>query len=237
MEVTISISAKRCAAVLGVVVAILIAASLGATLLSFVTLDEPAISKIRDSLVRLIWVDEEGNVPAWFSASLLLLCSVLLAAIGAVTRNRQRAYAVHWLILSLVFLFLSLDESAQLHERSIEPLRSAFGVTGFLHYAWIIPASICVLLLGLGYVRFLATLPPKTSRLFLMAGALFVGGAIGIEALSAKQASLLVEKDFIYHLIVTAEELFEMAGLVLFIYALLDYIRRDFTKVTFQVGR
>ena len=236
MEVAISVSAKRCAAALGLVVVILIAASLGATLLSFVTLHDPVLSKVRDSVVRLIWVDEEGNIPAWYSASLLLLCSLLLAAIGAVTRHQQRGYVAHWLILSLVFLFLSLDETAQLHERSIEPLRNAFGTTGFLYYAWIVPAGVCVILFGLGYLRFLAKLPARTSRLFLLAGAVFVGGAIGIEAVSAKQASLLGEQDLTYHLIVTAEELFEMAGVVLFIYALLDYIGRQFTRVTFHVA-
>jgi len=236
MEVAISVSAKRCAAALGLVVVILIAASLGATLLSFVTLHDPVLSKVRDSVVRLIWVDEEGNIPAWYSASLLLLCSLLLAAIGAVTRHQQRSYVAHWLILSLVFLFLSLDETAQLHERSIEPLRNAFGTTGFLYYAWIVPAGVCVILLALGYLRFLATLPRRTSRLFLLAGAVFVGAAIGIEAVSAKHASLPGEKDLTYHLIVTAEEMFEMAGLVLFIYALLDYIGREYTKVTLQVA-
>jgi hypothetical protein len=109
-----------------------------------------------------------------------------------------------------------------------------FHTTGSLHYAWIIPAGICVALFVLGYLRFLAKLPAKTRRLFLLAGAIFVGGALGIEAVSGKHASLHGEQNLTYHLIIAVEELFEMAGVVVFIYALLDHISRQFTKVGFH---
>jgi hypothetical protein len=235
MEAAVPISARRCAVILGLGVALLVAASLGVSLLSFVVLDDPSLSKARDSVVRLLWIDEEGNIPAWYSASLLLVSSLLLAAIAAVHRHQRRGHVAHWLILSLVFLFLSLDETAQLHERSIVPLRDAFGATGFLYYAWIVPAAVCVLALGLGYLRFLSRLPARTARLFLLAAGVYLGGAIGIEAISANHASLLGEKDFVYHLIVSAEELFEMTGVVLFIYALLEYMGRQFTSLTLHV--
>jgi hypothetical protein len=236
MDVEIPVSAKRCAAALAFVVAVLVAGSLGASLLSFVAVENPFLNEVRESVVRLAWFDGEGNIPAWYSASLLLLCSVLLAAIACAERERRGGHIVHWLVLSLIFAFLSLDETAQLHELSIRPLQDLFGATGFLHYAWIIPAGLCVALFLSAYLSFLAKLPARTRRLFLTAGAIFVGGAIGIEALSGNQASLHGEENLTYHLIITLEELFEMAGLVLFIYALLDYIGRQFTRVSFHVA-
>jgi hypothetical protein len=184
----------------------------------------------------LAWVDEEGNIPAWYSASLLLLCSFLLATIASAERRRQSRYAVGWLILSLVFAYLSLDESAQLHELSIPLLRDLFNPTGLLYYPWIVPAGICVALFVLGYWRFLTGLPPKTRWLFLLAGAVFVGGALVIEALSGRQALLYGKQNLTYHLIITVEELFEMVGVVVFIYALLDYISRQFPKLVFEVS-
>jgi hypothetical protein len=231
----ISVSAKQCAVVLSLVVLALMAASLGASFLSFVPIHDPFLREVRESVVRLAWVDGEGNIPAWYSASLFLLCSFLLAAIAFAQRQHHGGQVVRWLVLSLIFLFLSLDETAQLHELSIQPLRDIFGATGFLHYAWIIPAGICVALFVLGYLSFLAKLPPRTRWLFLMAGALFVGGALGVEAVSGKHASLHGEQNLTYHLIITIEELLEMAGLVVFIYALLDYISRRFTNVGFHV--
>lgn len=236
MDVAIPVSAKRCGLALGFIVVALMAASLGATLLSFQVIDDPFLREVKESVIRLAWVDEEGNIPAWYSASLFLLCSFLLATTAAAERQRQSRYAVGWLILSLVFVYLSLDESAQLHELSIPPLRHLFNPTGALYYPWIVPAGICVALLLLGYWKFLTRLPARTRWLFLVAGAVFVGGAIGVEAVSGKHASLHGEENLTYHLIITVEELFEMSGLVLFIYALLDYISRQFPKLGFEVS-
>jgi hypothetical protein len=236
MNVAIPVSTKRCAVALGLIMVALVAASVGVSFLSFVPIADPFLREVRESVVRLAWADGEGNIPAWYSASLLLLCSFLLATIAAAQRQHRRGYVVRWLVLSLIFVFLSLDETAQLHELSIAPLRDLFDPTGFFHYAWIIPAGICVALFVLGYLSFLAKLPARTRGLFLSAGALFVGGALGVEAVSGKQASLHGEQNLTYHLIITVEELFEMAGLVVFIYALLDYISRQFTKVGFHVA-
>jgi hypothetical protein len=235
MDVTIPVSAKRCAAALALIVAILAAASLGASLLSFMSVEEPFLREVRESVVRLLWLDAEGNIPSWYSASLLLFCSVLLAAIAFAHKQNRLGYVVHWLVLSLIFAFLSLDETAQLHELSISPLRDALDTTGFFYYAWIIPAGLCVTLFVVGYLRFLTKLPARTRRLFLLAGAIFVGGAIGVEAISGMQASLHGEQNLTYHLVITVEELFEMTGIVVFIYALLDYIGRQFTTAGFHV--
>jgi hypothetical protein len=236
MDVTIPFSAKRCAAALGLIVAILVAASIGASLLSFMSVEDPFLREVGESVVRLTWLDGEANIPSWYSASLLLLCSLLLAAIAFAHKHHRLGHSVHWLVLSLIFAFLSLDETAQLHELSISPLRRMFDATGFFYYAWIIPAGLCVALFVAGYLSFLAKLPARTRRLFLLAGAIFVGAAIGVEAVSGMQASLQGEDNLTYHLIITVEELLEMTGIVVFIYALLDYMGRQFTTVGFHVS-
>ena len=215
---------------------VLVVASLGASFLSIVPIEDPFLKEVRESAVRLAWVDGEGNIPSWFSACLFLLGSFLLATIASAQRQHRDHHVGRWWVLSLIFIYLSLDETAQLHELSIPPLRDAFHATGFLYYAWIIPAAICVVLFILGYLSFLAKLPARTRGLFLLAGALFVGGALGVEAVSGKHAYLHGEQNLTYHLIVTVEELLEMAGLVVFTYALLDYISRQFPKVGFHVG-
>jgi hypothetical protein len=86
----------------------------------------------------------------------------------------------------------------------------------------------------LGYYRFLMLLPRRTRSLFIAAGTIFVGGALGVEAVSGMQASLHGQQNLTYHAIITAEELFEMAGIVVFVYALLDYIGRQFGTVAVQ---
>ena len=235
LNTAIPVSAKRCAFALALGVAVLIAASTGASLLSLVDVRDPFLREVRESVVRLAWVDGEGNIPTWYSAALLLISCLLLSAIARVHRRKGLGFVGHWLILSLVFLYLSLDETAQLHELSIPPIRSAFGTTGLLYYGWIVPAGICVALLVLSYQRFLRNLPPRTRHLFLLAGAVFVSGAIGVEAVSGLQASVHGEESLAYHVIITLEELLEMSGVVLFIYALLDYMGHQISRLSFDI--
>ena len=169
MDVVSPLSARRCAAALGVVALVLVAASVVASLLSQVSVQDPFLREVTQSLVRLAWVDGEGNIPAWYSASLFLLGSLLLAAIASGRRQQRGEHVAHWTVLSLIFAFLSLDETASLHELSIAPLRDSFGATGLLYYGWIVPAAVCVVLFVLAYLAFLARLPPRTRRLFVVA--------------------------------------------------------------------
>jgi hypothetical protein len=87
----------------------------------------------------------------------------------------------------------------------------------------------------LAYLSFLARLPARTRRLLLTAGAVYVGGALGVESISGWQAAAHGEHNLGYHLIVTLEELCEMMGVVLFIYALLDYLGTRCARLGFHV--
>ena len=234
MDITIDISPRRWAAALAAAVVGVGSASVGASLLSFVPLQDPVLMHVRDTFVRLVWVDGEANLPAWFASSLLLGAAFLLGGIAS-AHQRVGERAALWWLLSLVFVLLSLDEIAQLHELSIRPLREHFHASGFLYYPWIVPAGICASTLVIGYSGFLTALQGRTRWLFLTAGAIYVLGALGVEALSGRQASLHGEQTGLYHLIVTFEELLEMTGVAVFIYALLDYIGRRFSRLVFHI--
>jgi hypothetical protein len=130
-----------------------------------------------------------------------------------------------WLGLALLFVFLSLDEVAGIHEYPIEPLRQAFDASGYLYYPWVVPAAILVAMLGFSYARFLVRLPRPTRWGFLLAGGLYIAGALGVEMLSGAQASAHGEENLVYALIVTLEEACEMTGVAVFIGVLLAYLR------------
>jgi len=60
-------------------------------------------------------LNQELNVPTWYSATLLLLVSV--AALGLFAYSDPKSPSRRfWLITSLVYCYLSIDESAALHE-------------------------------------------------------------------------------------------------------------------------
>lgn len=218
------------------IVLLLVAASVGASYLALVPVASPFLLKVRESVIRLVWLDGECNIPSWFSSCLLFIASVLLGLITLAQRQRRDGFLGRWLLLCLIFAFLSLDETAQLHELSIAPIRDSFHTSGYLLYPWIVPAGIVVALVGLSYLSFLAKLPRDTRRLFVAAAVIYVGGALGVEALSGRQASLEGEHNLAYHMIITIEELLEMTGVVVFIYALLHYISRQFATLRLQIS-
>lgn len=182
--------------------------------------DQPNVSKF----ARLFNLDEESNIPTWYSSSTLLLCSVLLAAITCVKKREGNRFVLHWRALSLIFLYISLDETALIHERASNLLERAFATSGFLYYAWIIPATPIMLIFVLAYFRFLLDLPAKTRRLFLFAGSLFVGGALGMEPFEALQEDVYGKESTTFAVMTHIEEVLEMTGIIVFIYALTSYM-------------
>ena len=178
------------------------------------------------SFVELFHLNRENNIPTFFSSLLLLSSALLLTGIYRFTKSRDRRY---WLLLAVIFLGLSIDESVSLHELLIDPMREVAGVNPWFYYAWIIPAGIFLLVLGIYLLGFLRRLPAATRIRFLVAGFIFVGGAIGLEMVSGYYAFFIDEDTLTYNLIVAVEELMEMVGVVLFIRALFLYIHHHFS--------
>jgi hypothetical protein len=58
----------------------------------------------------------DSSIPTWYASLALLLCSILLAAIAATKKRLGERYARHWGVLSGIFLILSIDEVAAIHE-------------------------------------------------------------------------------------------------------------------------
>ncbi len=193
---------------------------------------------------------EDANVPTWYSSFMLLVCSILLAVIAAAKKRRRDRYTLHWAVLSGIFLLMSVDEVATVHEAVGDALGSVFKslgftVAGLLYANWVIPGTIFVCVVLFAYLRFLVALPKETRRWFLVAGALFVAGAIGAEMLSSRLVSLYGSWEHLENLpdniklvIVmqtTIEELLEMSGVVVFVYALLSYASSYVNEITVRI--
>jgi hypothetical protein len=212
--------------------------------------------------LRLFDVGEERSIPTWFESVLFLFCSMLLAVVTLAKRHRHDRYRLHWGVLSIILLLLSLDEVASIHEaigqQSERLLHYTTGLTpsGAIKFFWVVPGAIFVLIVLLAYLRFLADLPQTTRRLILFAGALFVLGALGIEMLTAQVVSSsggianwiesasggIVGREtasaiptILKGLQTSVEEMFEMLGLTAFVYALLAYIRSYVEDISVRV--
>ena len=79
-----------------------------------------------------------------------------------------------------------------------------FTTTGALHFGWVIPAAILVLVLFLaflGFLRRLHHLSPRTARRFVLAGALYVTGAVACDIPLGWWTSVHGDDNFVYYLI------------------------------------
>jgi hypothetical protein len=180
-------------------------------------------------------VDEENNIPTYVSMLMLLGASGGLAVIAQWVRTTGRPFQRHWWGLAGLFAYLSVDEMASLHER-LADLPFLPETTGLFHYAWVIPGMLLVALFAVAYLRFFWHLPARWKGLFAGAAVLFVGGALGIEMLGGLYASLHGELHFGHALILTAEEGFELFGVALFVYAVLDYLQAHGIALQVRVG-
>lgn len=173
-------------------------------------------------LLRQFHLNQEANLPTWYAVSTLLFASLLLFLIGLTKYRLRDTYAAHWLWLAVIFLYLSADEGSRLHEMS-EVLYSQPHYSGLFYYPWVVGGALAVFIIGLSYVKFVLRLPPGIRGHIIVAGSLYVGGALGMEAMQAAFEERYGYENLTYDIMTGLEEVCEMAGIVIFIYALMRY--------------
>jgi hypothetical protein len=171
-----------------------------------------------ESLVALLSLSDEANVPTWYASALLLGCALLRRAIAIDVRARRGPHRIHWLVLAAGFYYMSLDEAVELHEH----LGGLFGGEGLLYFDWVIPASVVVALVALLYLPFLRALPAPRRTRFIVAGVIYVGGAVGFELPLGWWTAHAGPDNLTYALIDWAEETLELLGASLFLLALAE---------------
>lgn len=170
-------------------------------------------------------VGGEQTVAAWLSSMIMLLCALLLFYLATMKRHLRQPYATHWLGLAIIFLGLSMDEAVGMHEMMITPMQEMLHTEGAFLYAWVIPALVFVGAVGLLYLGFLWHLPASFRLRIIVAGAVFVGGAVGFEMLEGALAGFYRQHLVVYEAAIHLEDTLEFAGLILFLNTLLLYAR------------
>jgi hypothetical protein len=186
-------------------------------------------------LVQFFDLDQELNAPSYFSGLILILSSLLLGLITALKTKDGSADLREWALLCAGFLLMGADEMFSYHERFGPPLRELLGreSLGPFHYTWVLVGIPVVAMLGLYFARFLLRLPGPVRARFVVAGAVYVSGVLGVEMIGGWYREGHGQ-DLLYNLIASLEEFFEMAGVILFIRALLMYIAENYRAVRIE---
>jgi hypothetical protein len=182
----------------------------------------------RSGILPLLSMSHEGNVPTIYTAALLFVDALLAALCAAGARERGERFVAHWWALAAGFCYIALDEILVLHEAwgALVPLATGGSVhpSGVLHFLWVIPAAIVVLVVGLVFLPFLRGMPPVTRRAFVLAGAVYVVGAVGMELPLGWWTEQRGSFNLGYVLIDALEESLEMLGLNLFLLGAVDHL-------------
>jgi hypothetical protein len=197
----------------------------------------------RLQFVRLLDLDSENNLSAWYSSVALLLCAVMLAIIGLHHRGQAKKFARHWLALAILFLCLSIDEAASIHEMSDGVIHRWLLARGHLDAtlavigtAWLLAGFVFTIIVAVTFWRFLMQLPKPTMWSFLIAGGLYFGGAVGVEAVSNHLLNYHSgSKTLGYEFLVALEEAMEMFGVILFIRSLMVYMANQDIRLEFAM--
>jgi hypothetical protein len=170
-----------------------------------------------EELVPRLSLSYEQNVPTWLASSLLLACAL---AAGAIARTAER-WRRHWWGMTFVFAYASLDEATQLHEHLGGHIRTG----GVLYFDWVIPAVAILAVLSAVYLPFVRALLPATRRRLIIAGAIYLGGAVAMELPLGWWVERAGPDSLGYGVIDWIEETLELAGASLALVALIAHRR------------
>lgn len=185
-------------------------------------------SPLRTELVRIVDMNHEVSIPKWWEQGLMLVAALLLVQIGIVVRRVGDRNWLWWMALAVVFFAVSLDETAAIHEISAEPVQRITGITsGIWAAGWIYPVAVLLIIAIVVFLRFYLRLPRDTKLLFALALAIFVIGAVGMEFFQwwLTGPVVVVNGWLLAYISWGTEEVLEVVGVAVFLYALLRYVR------------
>lgn len=181
-------------------------------------------------------LNNEFNLPAWYQAFALLFSAGLLAVIVHFKRQQRDHFLPRWRFLAGLFFFFFIDEVFSIHEILIIPaVREALNLPALFYHTWVIPGAILVGIFCIKYLKFFQHLPFKFKRLFLLAGSIYVGGALITEMVNGVFGEIYGYTSLLNSLLTVVEEVLEKIGILVWIYALLKYIQGLTRTISIEV--
>ena len=194
-------------------------------------------------LYSLFDLDGDSSVPTWYASFSLLICSLLLVFHARISRESGCADVWKWSALAAIFLVMSVDETARIHEIlggyvgvHVKAWAGEGDGDGFLHFSWVIPGGIFVGVMARAYIRFLLALPRDIAWRMVLSAAVYVGGALFMEMVDARSEDFYGAHGVYYQVGTVFEEFLEMAGVALFADTLTRYLGRRTARIALTLA-
>ena len=157
-----------------------------------------------------------------------------LALINAGIAQGKNRSGLAWFLLSVIFLVLSLDEVAMLHEWLSAYLSARMDNSGVFYFAWTLPALVVCVAGLICFVPFILSFKGLDRVVLIASAVVFLSGAIGMEMLGGAEAQAAGIDTLHYRLFVTVEEGLEYAGVLLFLWFILRRARAEHGETTIR---
>ena len=188
------------------------------------------VGSLRSTVIAWFDLNSEAGLGTWFAVIQLALAAAIAALIAADRRARRDSW-IGWAALAIVLTIMSIDEQVLMHE-NLGRLGAAWGLTIGGQVLWFVPALIVVVVAAAAMLPFVVRLPVRTRRALMGAGALYLLGAVGFEALAwvcvvviANDPSAALSPAI--GMLQLGEETLEMLAVAVVITALLDYVATE----------
>lgn len=181
-------------------------------------------------------VDFSSSLPTYLNTLLVVVAFLILLAISTHLQKSKSMAVYNWVLLTLAFLVLSLDENPSVHAFLVAKF-SKYVITGqrlAQNYAWGMPYGAMVILFFIFLFRFIVSLPKDIGRGFIVSGLIYVFGAIILGMYVPEMLNIHGDYNIKRIALASIEESLELIGLTLFIYFLLRYIRTEFKPFVFE---
>jgi len=175
--------------------------------------------------------DDEASVPTWISQLLFLLISASAGLLVVLEKIKPRK--ILWGIVSIVALIGSLDEVATLHENVLQSLHLlSFDESSptILANAWLFIVPFLLIATVVFVAKATTLLPKRTIRLIVIAATVYLIGAVVTDIVTSSAIADSNSSTFMTEgVLVAIEELLELIGLSIMLYATVDYTERKFS--------
>ena len=192
-----------------------------------------------DDVIEFFDVGHERNIPTMYSALAWCVAALITWLVARNEAALGRPFIGRWYALAAIFLFLGFDEGTTIHEHIGTYVKGfeLFPATGIFYFFWVVPYGVLLLILASLYAPFMDALPNKTKWGLVASAIVFLGGAMGVEMVSASVYEVKEERhSLLYHVLYSIEEFMEMLGVAMLVYFMLDYFKTKTAKITIEWG-
>jgi len=165
--------------------------------------------------LKSFYVNSNYNLPRWFGTILQFVGAVLAYLISLQYKKREKN-RLFWKLLSMIFIFLSIAKSTYIDEFLFGLVRKELGILLFPINSLVFGALL-VLLFLIVFSRFYLSLDNIVRKAIFLSAVIYIVLGLFFEA----AGKIIFHTNFLIIILSGLEELCEMTGSIIFIYALL----------------